>query len=50
MYADDLVIFTSGKNTSIIRKKLQKAINKLEEWCNKTGFQFSSTETKGNKL
>lgn len=46
LFADDLLIFTSGPNLRSIRNQLQLAINHLEEWCKKTGFQFSPSKTK----
>lgn len=46
LYADDLIIYCSGKNLYNIRTKLQQAINSLTTWCNKTGFVFSPLKTK----
>lgn len=46
LFADDLVIFCSGKHLNTIKSHLQKAISNLEIWCNTTGFQFSASKTK----
>lgn len=46
LYADDLVIYSKGKNPKQIQKHLQTTLNGIEKWSNKTGFSFSSTKTK----
>lgn len=45
LFADDLVIYCSGKNVSVIQKKIQKTLNKLMSWTDITGFQFHEEKT-----
>ena len=45
LYVDDFAIFTSGSQVNQIQRRLQNAIKKLESWCQKTGFQFSTEKT-----
>ena len=45
LYVDDFALFASGSSTNTIERRLQLAINKLETWCHKTGFQFSTVKT-----
>lgn len=46
LYADDVVLYTRGKNIKTTSRLLQKAINSLEKWSAKTGFSFSPEKTK----
>lgn len=46
MYADDLVVFARGRNSSYVRSRLQRAIDSLQNWTRKTGFTFSVEKTK----
>jgi hypothetical protein len=39
LYVDDFTIYTSGQTTQTIERRLQLAINKIQEWSNKTGFK-----------
>ena len=41
LYVDDLTIYMSGNSTNLIERQLQTAINRLERWSTKTGFNFS---------
>ena len=45
LYVDDLTIYASGKSNSTIERQLQMCINKLEKWCDQTGFNFSPSKT-----
>ena len=45
LYVDDLTLYVSGRKSNLIERKLQLAINKLQEWCKKTGFIFSPSKT-----
>ena len=45
LYADDLIIYCSGKKVSTIANKIQKTIRKLESWSNTSGFQFHEGKT-----
>ena len=45
LYVDDFQICFSGQNMSVIERKLQLCINKLEKWSNENGFRFSATKT-----
>lgn len=44
-YADDLVIYCSGKKKTTITNKIQKTINKLVSWNDISGFQFNEEKT-----
>ena len=44
-YADDIVIFTSGKNTKILGKKIQEYLDTLNIWFEKWGFTLSWSKT-----
>ena len=45
LYVDDFQICFSGQNMSVIERKLQICLNKLEKWSNENGFRFSTTKT-----
>ena len=45
LYADDLVIYCSGKKDIPRQRKIQGTLNKLETWCNNNGFQFNTEKT-----
>lgn len=45
LYADDLVIYKSGRNPNSTIKIIQKGINSLIEWSNNVGLQFSQEKT-----
>ena len=45
LYVDDLVIYMSGNSTNLLERQLQISINRLEQWCKKTGFIFSPAKT-----
>ena len=45
LFADDGAIWKRGKNLKFIVKKLQEAINRVEEWSYKWGFKFSVGKT-----
>ena len=40
-YADDIVIYTSGKNTKLIGKKIQKYLDELNTWFEKWDLRLS---------
>ena len=42
LYVDDYAMFASGSMPHMIERKLQTAINRLQEWGNRTGFTFST--------
>lgn len=46
LFADDLVIYCSGKNINTIKLLLQRALRSLELWSQTTGFHFSTQKTK----
>ncbi|XP_075157887.1 uncharacterized protein LOC142231154 [Haematobia irritans] len=50
LYADDLVIYSSGRKISTIFKRIQNTIKKLESWSDITGFQFHQEKTVGIKF
>ena len=41
LYVDELTNYMSGNFTNLIERQLQTAINRLEKWSTKTGFNFS---------
>ena len=45
LYVDDFQICFSGQNMSVIERKLQLCLNKLEVWSNENGFRFSTAKT-----
>jgi ribonuclease HI len=46
IYADDLVVFATGKNLETLEEELQDTLRNLEAWSHSTGFHFSSEKTK----
>ena len=45
LYVDDLCIWYSSRHMPSIERKLQLALNRILEWTNHTGFQFSPEKT-----
>ena len=45
LYVDDLVIFTAASNIKHIQRKLQIAINKIQDWCVGNGYNLSNDKT-----
>lgn len=45
IYADDIIIYISGKSHKAIRKRLQQTLESLEKWSLKTGFRISHEKT-----
>jgi hypothetical protein len=46
IYADDLVVFATGKNLETLEEELQDTLRNLEAWSHSTAFHFSSEKTK----
>lgn len=46
IFADDIVIYTKGKNIHSIQRHLQRTIGGLTERSKETGFTFSLNKTK----
>lgn len=46
IFADDMTIFVSGKNIKTSEEILQKSLDKLQRFSEKTGFRFSKTKSK----
>ena len=46
LYADDTVIYLSGKNTMKVKETLQKNINKFVEWCEINKLTINIRKTK----
>ena len=46
LFADDGALWKRGRNVDHIVKKMQKAINQVEDWGTKWGFKFSVEKTK----
>ena len=44
-YADDVCLLASGKNLRILCTKIQRALNKLDEWCNRNGLNANPSKT-----
>lgn len=45
MYADDLVIYFSHDNLTVIQETLQEALNDLGDWSHNSGLKFSESKT-----
>ena len=45
LYVDDLVIFTTAKNTAHSSRLIQRSINKLTDWTKQKGMKFSIEKT-----
>ena len=45
LYVDDLVIYSSSNNINSIERRLQITINRIQQWANNHGFQFSTEKT-----
>ncbi len=45
LYADDGALWVRGRNLNYIQKKLQEAIEKVEQWADEWGFKFSIAKT-----
>ena len=41
LYADDGGVWKRGRNLAYCQRKLQAAINTVEQWSNKWGFKLS---------
>ena len=46
LYADDTTLHENDKSISNIKKKLQIALNNLQEWCKNNGMVLNTTKTK----
>ncbi|XP_061909335.1 uncharacterized protein LOC133653724 isoform X1 [Entelurus aequoreus] len=46
LFADNGVMWKRGRNTNHIEKKIQKAVNKVQEWGTAWGLRFSVGKTK----
>lgn len=45
LFADDLTLTCFGKNAEMTIKVMQRSMDKLEIWTNKTGFKFSESKS-----
>lgn len=45
VYVDDLVIYSSGRSSALLERRLQTAITSVCRWANNVGFTFSSEKT-----
>lgn len=45
LYADDGALWVRGRNVEYLRKKMQNAIEKVEQWTYKWGFKLSILKT-----
>ena len=45
LYVDYLTIYVSGNSINLIERQLQMAINRLDKWSTKTGFNFSPAKS-----
>ena len=45
LYVDDFTIYCSSKDLERAKRRMQMAINNLQDWCLKTGFKFSIDKT-----
>ena len=46
MYADDTVIYCSSLSRKLVRKNLQKDIDKIQQWCDTNRLTLNVTKTK----
>ena len=46
LYADDTTLHENDKSISNIKRKLQIALNNLQEWCKNNGMVLNTTKTK----
>lgn len=46
LYADDIVIFCSGKNANTTSSIIQNGLNRITVWAETVGFQFSAIKSK----
>ena len=46
LYADDTVIYCSGKNYILLQDQLQVVLNKFTKWCNENALTISTNKTK----
>ena len=53
LFADDGAFWSRGRNLQYVMKKMQKGLDKVEEWAKKWGFKVSASKSKfmvfGNK-
>jgi ribonuclease HI len=47
LFADDSAIFYASRNVKLLQDKIQKAINKINDWCDENGFKISLAKTTG---
>ena len=47
LFADDYVMWKSGRNTKFIFNTIQSHINKMNSWFNSWGFKMSQEKTVG---
>lgn len=45
LYVDDLMLFASSRHLPVLGRRLQRAINKIENWGTEHGFKFSTLKT-----
>ena len=45
LFVDDFAIYCSSRNISMAQRQLQLVLNRLQEWSQNTGFNFSLTKT-----
>lgn len=46
LYADDLVVYSRGKNLTTIQNNLKEAVISIESWLKCTGFKMCPEKTK----
>ena len=44
-YADDIALWKSNRNVQFLEKKIQNALNNVENWCKKWRFKLSASKT-----
>ena len=45
LYVDDFTLFSSGGSLQDVQRRLQSAIDKVQQWATYRGFKFSSNKT-----
>src|SRR5207244_1847073 len=45
LFADDSAIYTSGRDINTLGKIMQKSLDSIQNWCNKSGFKLSTNKS-----
>jgi ribonuclease HI len=45
LYADDSATYTGGRDIDVLGRRMQKSLNAIENWCDKSGFKVSPSKS-----